>query len=104
MAKRWAEMIGQDTPQAVRAPSHLAGEGWGGGLIEKAPPSRRAARTDLPRKGGGEPVAAAGSERSTGAILSLAYPERIAKSRGGNGAFLLANGRGANIDLASGLA
>ena len=44
------------------------------------------------------------SDLSAGAILSLAYPERIAKSRGGNGAFLLANGRGANIDLASGLA
>ena len=42
---------------------------------------------------------------STGAILALAYPERIAKSRGGgNGAFLLANGRGANIDPASPLA
>jgi ATP-dependent helicase HrpB len=39
-----------------------------------------------------------------GAILALAYPDRIAKNRGGNGGFLLANGRGANIDLASGLA
>jgi ATP-dependent helicase HrpB len=35
----------------------------------------------------------------------LAYPERIAKSRGGgSGAFLLVNGRGANIDPASALA
>jgi ATP-dependent helicase HrpB len=42
---------------------------------------------------------------STGAILALAYPERIAKNRGGGtGAFLLANGRGANIDPASPLA
>jgi ATP-dependent helicase HrpB len=41
---------------------------------------------------------------SVGAILSLAYPDRIARSRGGNGAFLLANGRGANVDLASALA
>jgi ATP-dependent helicase HrpB len=42
---------------------------------------------------------------STGAILALAYPDRIAKARGGgNGAFLLANGRGANIDPASALA
>ena len=33
---------------------------------------------------------------SVGAILALAYPERIAKNRGGAaGAFLLANGRGA---------
>ena len=41
---------------------------------------------------------------SPGAILSLAYPDRIAKSRGANGAFLLANGRGANVDPASALA
>jgi ATP-dependent helicase HrpB len=45
-----------------------------------------------------------GSNLSPGAILSLAYPDRIAKCRGANGAFLLANGRGANIDLASALA
>jgi ATP-dependent helicase HrpB len=44
------------------------------------------------------------SDLSAGAILSLAYPERIAKSRGGNGAFLLANGRGANVDPASAMA
>jgi ATP-dependent helicase HrpB len=44
------------------------------------------------------------ADLSVGAILSLAYPDRIAKSRGGNGAFLLANGRGANVDPASALA
>ena len=46
-----------------------------------------------------------GSALSIGALLALAYPERIAKNRGGgSGAFLLANGRGANIDPASALA
>lgn len=40
-----------------------------------------------------------------GAILALAYPERIARNRGGSGgAFLLANGRGASLDPASPLA
>jgi len=40
-----------------------------------------------------------------GAILALAYPDRIAKNRGGgSGAFLLANARGANVDPASALA
>jgi ATP-dependent helicase HrpB len=40
-----------------------------------------------------------------GSLLALAYPDRIAKNRGGgNGAFLLANGRGANVDPASALA
>jgi len=42
---------------------------------------------------------------STGALLALAYPERIAKNRSGAaGAFVLANGRGAQIDPASALA
>ena len=46
-----------------------------------------------------------GGESSAGALLALAYPERIAKNRGGAaGAFLLANGRGATIDPASPLA
>jgi ATP-dependent helicase HrpB len=46
-----------------------------------------------------------GEEISVGALLALAYPERIAKNRGGAaGAFLLANGRGATIDPASPLA
>jgi ATP-dependent helicase HrpB len=44
------------------------------------------------------------ADLSAGAILSLAYPDRIAKSRGANGVFLLANGRGANLDPASALA
>ncbi len=41
---------------------------------------------------------------SPGVILSLAYPDRIARSRGSGGSFLLANGRGANVDPASNLA
>ncbi len=46
-----------------------------------------------------------GGEISVGALLALAYPERIAKNRGSAaGAFLLANGRGANVDAASTLA
>jgi ATP-dependent helicase HrpB len=44
-------------------------------------------------------------EVSIGALLALAYSERIAKNRGGGThAFLLANGRGAQIDPASPLA
>ena len=49
--------------------------------------------------------ARSGEALSVGAILSLAYPDRVAKNRGGrNGAFLLANGRGANVDPAVALA
>jgi ATP-dependent helicase HrpB len=42
------------------------------------------------------------SPQTIGALIALAFPERIAKNRGtGTGAFLLANGRGAALDPAS---
>ena len=48
---------------------------------------------------------ARGGEQSIGPLLALAYPDRIAKNRGGGtGGFLLANGRGGNVDPASALA
>ena len=51
------------------------------------------------------PSRPAQAELTVGALLALAYPERIAKNRGGGpGSFLLANGRGATIDPASPLA
>jgi len=44
-------------------------------------------------------------DMSPGVLLALAYPDRIARNRGsGSGAFLLANGRGANVETASPLA
>jgi ATP-dependent helicase HrpB len=50
---------------------------------------------------GGKPM----DDASAGSLLALAYPDRIAKSRGGGGgAFLLANGRGGMVDPASALA
>jgi ATP-dependent helicase HrpB len=76
MAVRWAE---QSVPSALELTR-----------------TRQASLPDLPLSGGGI---------STGAILALAYPERVAKNRGGaSGAFLLVNGRGAHIDAASPLA
>lgn len=41
---------------------------------------------------------------SAGALLLQAYPDRVAKSRGSGGRFVLANGRGAEIDPAHSLA
>jgi ATP-dependent helicase HrpB len=42
---------------------------------------------------------------AAGSLLALAYPDRIARNRGGgSGAFLLANGRGASLDPTSPLA
>jgi ATP-dependent helicase HrpB len=88
LAQRWVHQ--------VSSPSPASGGGVGRGQASERPPSRTAARSDLPHKGGGETV-------STGAILALAYPDRVAKNRG-NGSFVLANGRGAAIDPASSLA
>lgn len=56
--------------------------------------ARRAAR-DAP---------AASQDISTAHTLALAYPDRIAKARGARGQFLLANGRGAQIDATDPLA
>ncbi len=44
------------------------------------------------------------AEPSPGLLLALAYPDRIAKSRGAGGGFLLANGRGAQVEPSSALA
>ena len=46
----------------------------------------------------------AAAEVSTGALLALAYPDRVAKARGERGRFVLANGRGAMLDPAEPLA
>lgn len=43
------------------------------------------------------------ADLSTGVMLALAFPDRVAKNRG-NGSFVLANGRGAAVDLAAALA
>jgi ATP-dependent helicase HrpB len=44
-------------------------------------------------------------DATPGSLLMLAYPDRTAKNRGGgSGAFLLANGRGGDVDPASSLA
>ena len=39
-----------------------------------------------------------------GALLALAYPDRVARSRGRDGAFVMANGRAGQLDPASALA
>jgi ATP-dependent helicase HrpB len=41
---------------------------------------------------------------SAGAVLAMAFADRIAKNRGGSSGFVLANGRGAHLDQALGLA
>ncbi|UHC17372.1 ATP-dependent helicase HrpB [Methylobacterium currus] len=47
---------------------------------------------------------AGGETPDTGMLLALAYPDRIARARGRPGEYVLANGRGAALDPAAGLA
>jgi ATP-dependent helicase HrpB len=49
------------------------------------------------------PYPQAGAELTSGVMLALAFPDRVARNRG-DGSFLLANGRGAAVDRASALA
>ncbi len=107
MASRWAA-LSSPSPDLSSFTSPLEGEvggrrpPGGGSAVEKTPPS-----LTLPRKGGGnmQNVGRGDGQVSVGAILALAYPDRIAKNRGGgSGAFLLANGRGGNVDAVSALA
>ena len=72
-------------------------EGFRRDRSRRASDAKAMARRWAEIAGGGE------GEISIGAILSLAYPDRIAKNRG-NGTFVLANGRGGNVDQASPLA
>ena len=92
MVKRWVSL---SDPSPERGGS--AAVGGRGGVTSETTAARRASRGSL--------ALAGGSTGSAGAILALAYPDRIAKNRGGGaGAFLLANGRGGNVDPASTLA
>ncbi|MGD9766307.1 MAG: ATP-dependent helicase HrpB, partial [Pseudolabrys sp.] len=92
MATRWFSSLsptGRGRPGEARA-----GEG-AQTIADHERPSPRPS----PHRGEGDDAL------SPGALLALAYPDRVAKNRGGgNGAFLLANGRGGIIDPASPLA
>jgi ATP-dependent helicase HrpB len=84
MAKRWAELAKAE-PHTRWAPSPHS-------------PSKTGVNALMVGEGGG-----GGLPMSVGPILSLAYPDRIAKNRG-SGSFTLTNGRGGNIDQTSPLA
>ncbi len=96
MAKRWASSLYLSPGGRGRPSEARAGEG-DGNEIAPSPGSLRSPPS--PTRGEGKEGA------SAGALLALAYPDRIAKNRGGGaGGFLLANGRGGHVDAASALA
>jgi ATP-dependent helicase HrpB len=105
LAQRWASQVkaSEDANAAASSPSPLAGEGRGGGAPSTAsigatptpnPPERVSSPVSPPQGGG---------ELTTGVMLALAFPDRVARNRG-NGSFVLANGRGAAVDQTSALA
>jgi ATP-dependent helicase HrpB len=71
-AQRWASQVAA-SDKALPSPFPLAGS---------------EARSRIPQGGG---------QLSTGVMLALAFPDRVARNRG-NGSFVLANGRGAALD------
>ena len=85
-----------DRSQRANA-ARQAAKGWAMTASQTAPSQQKEAEAKL--------ALAEQEDEEPGSLLALAYPERIAKSRGGAaGAFLLANGRGATIDPTSPLA
>jgi ATP-dependent helicase HrpB len=110
LAQRWASQVAAS--EGAPSPSPLAGEslpptGSGGRGGGSAPAASRAATPtpDPSPQGGGEQRGSRSieAEPSTGVMLALAFPDRVARNRG-NGSFVLANGRGAAVDQASALA
>jgi ATP-dependent helicase HrpB len=100
-AQRWASQVAAGE---LSSPSPLAGEGGGegagaSGLSVVATPTPYPS----PQGGGGRTAQVATELPSTGMMLALAFPDRVARNRG-NGSFVLANGRGAAVDPAAALA
>ena len=96
LAERWAKQVAtsDDGARDSSSPSPLAGEGRGEGAVSSS--ARKSTPTPNPSPQGG-------GELSTGIMLALAFPDRVARNRG-NGSFVLANGRGASIEQTSALA
>ncbi|MFZ5681638.1 MAG: ATP-dependent helicase HrpB [Bradyrhizobiaceae bacterium] len=114
LAERWAKQVAasedtaNDVPARVRgssSPSPLAGEGRGGGSVSSITRNNTPTPNPSPTSGRSRPSSTGygGGELSTGLMLALAFPDRVARNRG-NGSFVLANGRGASIEQTSALA
>jgi ATP-dependent helicase HrpB len=93
LAQRWASQV----TAAEGAPSSPSS-------LERSEASEAPTPSPSPQ-GRGEPngLHLADEEISSGIMLALAFPDRIARNRG-NGSFVLANGRGAAVEQTSALA
>jgi ATP-dependent helicase HrpB len=113
LAQRWASQVAA-SEGASSSPSPLVGEslpptgsgGRGGGSTPAASRAASPTPSSSPQGGGerrGSRSTETEGEPTTGVMLALAFPDRVARNRG-NGSFVLANGRGAAVDRASALA
>ncbi|MGJ0511627.1 ATP-dependent helicase HrpB [Methylocystis sp.] len=91
LAAQWARLANGAMPPPQLSPAG-AGEGADSALHVA---SRRSLASPLPRSGGGS----GRGPFSDGALIALAFPDRIAKSRGARGEFLMANGRAAVLPI-----
>jgi ATP-dependent helicase HrpB len=84
----------------------LRGRGLPNGATVDPGARQRALRTHevLARQLGARAAPAASNEGVVGRLLALAYPDRIALSRGGGGRYLLSSGRGAQLPSGQALA
>ena len=118
LAQRWASQVAASeraNAAVSSAPSPFAGEGRGGGsatavrvrgTLTPDPSERASSPVSTPPGGGAQGKRELPLQEdipSTGVMLALAFPDRVARNRG-NGSFVLANGRGAALDQASALA
>jgi ATP-dependent helicase HrpB len=111
LARRWASQVA-----SAPSPSPLVGGGSTTAVGVRGTPTpnlESELRSPRTSQGGGKPShllaakrenpAQSGAEPpSTGVMLALAFPDRVARNRG-NGSFVLANGRGAALDQTSAL-
>jgi ATP-dependent helicase HrpB len=119
LAPRLAHMVlkAADTGQAVRAAriaALITERGLGGRdadlrhrldqLDRDRSPRGRDARALADRWAGMTGKAGKGEPLSDGLLLAFAYPERVAKARGGQGEFQLVSGRGAFVEPTDALA
>jgi ATP-dependent helicase HrpB len=95
LARGWAEAAASPRVRGKGLAARPQGErSEGEGTWQEAPSPERSPH---PVASAPRPLPARG-EKSAGALLALAYPDRLAKARGRAGEFLLANGRGAILD------
>jgi ATP-dependent helicase HrpB len=122
LAQRWAAQVAESETAAgytnaarttsPSSPSPLAGEGRGGGSATAVrvrgtsfpgPSPQGEGERRQPRRNERENPQQDAEQLTTGVMLALAFPDRVARNRG-NGGFVLANGRGAALDQAFALA